>query len=103
MAAEKALSHREHRRSKPSSLKKCSLPPDWVVERCSHSLKASRSEDLEIAPPVTCGDFAAFHFPTTMPGMLSTVLIGYQIVQMCQASQQRLLTPLEMVEPLHHA
>jgi len=34
--------------------------------------------------------------------MLSTALIGYQVVQMCQASQKCLLTPSGMMEPLHH-
>jgi hypothetical protein len=99
MAAERACSRRDHRRSNQSSLKKCHLPPDWVVERCSRSLKASRSEDLEIEPPVTCGEFATFHVHTTMPDMLSPVLIGYQVVQMYQTSQQRLLTPLGWLNP----
>src|SRR5438094_5623727 len=38
------------------------IPPHYVVERFSCSLKAARGEDLQVEHPVRCGDAPAFHF-----------------------------------------
>ena len=50
---------------------------------CHRSAKASGGEDLQVEKPVLCGDFASFHFHTTLPGMLSAPLIGDQVVEVC--------------------
>ena len=63
--------------------------------------KASRRENLEIEQPVTRRDFASFDFHATLTCMLSTALIGYQIVQMGQPSKKRLFAPFGMMEAFH--
>src|SRR5712692_517904 len=69
---------------------------------CHRSSKASRREDVEIEPPVSCGDCASFDFHTTLAGVLGATLGGDQVVQMCQPASKRLLAPLGMMEPFHH-
>jgi len=77
------------------------IPPNYVVEHCSHSSKAARGEDVQIEEPVCCGYSPAFHFHPTLTGMLGSTLIRYQVVQVRQASEERLLTPTWMVKALH--
>jgi ABC-type transport system substrate-binding protein len=43
---------------------------------CHRSAKASGGEDLQVEEPVSCWDFASFHFHATLAGMLSPTLIG---------------------------
>jgi hypothetical protein len=66
------------------------------------SSQASRREDLEIEKPVSCGDCSSFHFHATAASMLSTPLVGHEVVQMGEPSQERLLTPFGMMEAFHH-
>ena len=47
---------------------------------CHCSSKASRGKDLEVEEPVSCWDFASFHFHPPLAGMLSPTLIGHQVV-----------------------
>ena len=47
-------------------------------------------------------DASAFHFDATLAGMLRSTPIGNQVVEVRQPCQQRLLTPFEMMEALHH-
>ena len=75
-------------------------PPNYVVED-HHSAKASRGEDLEIEEPVSCRDSSAFHFHTTLPGMLGPTLIRDEVVQMGEPREKRLLAPTWMMEALH--
>ena len=77
------------------------IPSDLAVVSFSRSLKASRGEHLQIEEPVACRDSPAFHSRPTLTRMLSTALIGHQIVQMGQPLQKRLLAPVEMMEPFH--
>jgi hypothetical protein len=48
------------------------------------------------------GDFPSFDCHPTLAGMLSPTLIGDQVVQGCQPSQTRRLTPVGVREALHH-
>jgi branched-chain amino acid transport system substrate-binding protein len=66
-----------------------------------HSAKASRGEDLDIEEPVACRYASAFHFHTTLSGMLGAMLIRDEIIQMCEPREKRLLAPSWMMEPLH--
>src|SRR2546422_3166327 len=77
------------------------IPRNYVVAHLSRSSKASRGENLQVEHPVRCGYSPAFHFHTTLPGMLSPTLIGDQVVQMGQPSQKRLLAPFGMMEAFH--
>ena len=77
------------------------IPPHYVVERIKRLLKASRSEDLEIEEPVCCGQSPAFHFHAALTGMLGPPLIGYQVVQVCEPREKRLVTPVWLLEPFH--
>jgi hypothetical protein len=65
------------------------------------SSKTSRCEDLEVEEPVACGNCSSFHFHATLAGMLGPTLIGYQVVEVCQPCETRLLAPLGMMEALH--
>jgi hypothetical protein len=69
---------------------------------CPRSSKASGREDLEIEEPIACGDCTSFHLHPTLPSMLSTTLVGHQVVQMGEPSQERLLAAFGMMESLHH-
>jgi len=69
---------------------------------CPRSSKASGREDLEIEELISCGDGAAFHLHPTLPSMLGTTLVGHQVVQMGEPSQERLLAAFGMMESLHH-
>jgi hypothetical protein len=64
-------------------------------------MQSSRGEDLQIEEPVSCGQVSAFHFYTTLAGMLGPTLIGNQVVGVCQSSEKRLLAATWMVKPLH--
>src|SRR5215831_1912479 len=66
------------------------------------SPKASRREDLQVEEPVACWDCSSFDFHTTLAGMLSTPLVGHEVVQMGEPSQKRLLAAFGMMEALHH-
>src|SRR2546426_8289652 len=48
---------------------------------CPRSAKSSGGEDLEIEEPISCGDSAAYYFHPTLPGMLGSTLIRYQVVE----------------------
>ena len=58
---------------------------------CHRSAKPSGGEDLDIEEPVACRDSPAFHFHPTQSGMLGATLIRYQVVQVGQAREKRLL------------
>src|SRR2546425_880434 len=77
------------------------IPPNYVVERFSHSSKAARGEDLQVEHPVWCGYAPAFHFYPTLPGMLGAALIWDEVVQVGEPREKRLLAPTWMMEPLH--
>jgi hypothetical protein len=66
---------------------------------CHHVPKASRGEDLHIEEPVRGGYSPAFHCHPALTGMLDPTLIGYQVVQVREPRQQRLLTAVWMVAP----
>jgi hypothetical protein len=68
---------------------------------CHRSSKASRCENLEIEQPVTRRNCSSFDFHARQTCMLSTALIGHQIVQMCQPREKRLLAPFRMMEAFH--
>ena len=67
------------------------------------SSKASRREDLQVEEPVACGDCSAFHFHSTLAGMLSASLVGHEVIQMGEPAQKRLLAAFGMMEAFHHA
>jgi hypothetical protein len=69
---------------------------------CPHSSEASGGENLEVEEPVACWDCSSLDFHPTLPSMLSTALVGDQVVEVRQTSQKRLLTPVGMMKPLHH-
>ena len=77
------------------------IPSDIVVKCCGSILQASRGEDLEIEPPVSCRDCAAFEFHATLTRMLGPTLIRHQVIQVCQPREKRLLASTWMMEPLH--
>jgi hypothetical protein len=66
-----------------------------------HSAKAARGEDLDMEEPVACRYASAFHFHTTLPDMLGSMLIRDEIIQMCEPREKRLLASSWMMEPLH--
>ena len=49
-----------------------------------------------------CWYTPAFHFHPTLPRMLGSTLIRYQVVQVCQPRQKRLLAAAWMVKRFHH-
>src|SRR5262249_1443189 len=66
--------------------------PAWKRQEFPHSTKFSGGarhcsaktpggEDLEIQEPIPRGDFATFHFDSTLPGMLGSTLIRDQFVE----------------------
>ena len=69
------------------------------VGHCSS--KASRREDLEIEQPVACWDCSSFHFHATLASMLGATLIRYQVVEVRQPREKRLLASFGMVEAFH--
>src|SRR4029434_7459019 len=69
------------------------------VGHCSS--KASRREDLEIEQPVACWDGASFHFHPTLASMLGATLIRYQVVEVREPGEKRLLAAAGMMESLH--
>jgi hypothetical protein len=44
---------------------------------------------VQVEHPVWCGYAPAFHFHTTLAGMLSPTLMGDQIIEVCQSCQNR--------------
>jgi hypothetical protein len=66
------------------------LPTGWIFSHstefsggaCHHSSKPSRREDLQVEEPVACRYSPAFHFHPTLPGVLGSTLVRYQVVQM---------------------
>jgi hypothetical protein len=57
---------------------------------------------LQIEEPVSGRYASAFHFRPTLAGMLRAPLVGHQVVQMDQPSQERVLAPLRMMEAFPH-
>ena len=66
------------------------------------SSKAARSEDLQVEHPIRCGYSPTFDFHPTLPRMHGSPLIRYQVVQVCQPRQKRLLAAAWMVKRFHH-
>ena len=66
-----------------------------------HAAKASRSEDLDIEEPVACWYASAFHFHTTLPGILGSMRIRDEIIQMREPCEKRLLASPWMMEAFH--
>jgi hypothetical protein len=58
-----------------------------VRNSMTYRLPNSRKSNFATEP------FASFDFHPTLTGMLGVSLVGYQVVQMCQPSQKRLLAP----------
>jgi hypothetical protein len=56
---------------------------------------------LYIEEPVRGGYSSTFHLHPTLPGMLGSTLIRYQIIQVREPRQKRLLTATWMVKPFH--
>jgi hypothetical protein len=56
---------------------------------------------VDIEEPVACRYASAFHFHTTLPGMLSSMLIRDEIIHMCEPREKRLRASSWMMEPLH--
>jgi hypothetical protein len=65
------------------------------------SSKASRREDLQVEHPILCRDCSAFHFHSTLAGMLSASLVGREVIQVGEPREKRLLAPARMVKPFH--
>ena len=57
---------------------------------------------MQVEHPVWCGYPPAFNFHTALPSMLGATLIRYEVVQVRQPSQKRLLAAFGMMEALHH-
>ncbi len=68
---------------------------------CHRSSKASGRENLEVEQPVACWDCSSLDFHATLPPMLGTTLVGYQVVQVCQSGEKRLLAATWMMEAFH--
>src|SRR6516162_7058935 len=68
---------------------------------CHCSSKASRGKDLEVEEPVSCWDFASFHFHATLAGLQGPTLIRDEVVQVGEPGEKRLLASTRMMEPLH--
>src|SRR5438132_9460080 len=68
---------------------------------CPHSSKAARGEDLQVEHPVWCRYSRACHFHAALAGMLSSTLIGDEVIEVRQSCQKRLLAPFGMMEALH--
>ncbi len=68
------------------------IPPHDVVERLFCSSKATRSEDVQVEHPVCCGYSLVFDFHPILPCMRGLMLIRYQVVQVHEPRQKRLLT-----------
>ena len=56
---------------------------------------------MEVEEPVACGDFASFHFHTTLAGMLGATLIWDEVVQVCKPGEKRLLAATWVMKPFH--
>ena len=48
-----------------------------------------------------CRYSSAFHFYTTLTGLLSAPLIRYQVVEVCKPRDKRLLAPAWMMGSFH--
>src|SRR6266446_4796289 len=83
-------------------LKETPHSPGFSGKGCHRSAKPSGGKDLDIEEPVACRYAPALHFHTTQPGMLGSTLIRYQVVQVRQACEKRLLTSPWMMKPFHH-
>ena len=64
-------------------------------------MKASGGEALQIEEPVCGGDSSAFHFHTTLVGMLGATLIRDEVIQVRKPCEKRLLAPFRMMKPFH--
>jgi len=53
-----------------------------VVERISHSLKASGGKKLKVQEPIAGRDGTSFDFHPTLPTMLGATLIRDEVIQM---------------------
>jgi hypothetical protein len=81
---------------------KIHIPPNFVVESCGHSLKASRGEPWQVEEPVWGREFPSFDFDPTVAGVLGATLGGAQVGQVRQSCATRLLAPFGVRECLHH-
>ncbi len=54
---------------------------------------------MEIQEPILCGDFASFHFHPALTSMLGPTLIRYQVVEVRQPREKRLLASPWMMKP----
>jgi hypothetical protein len=57
---------------------------------------------LEIEEPILCGDCASFDFHPTLPSMLGSTLIRYEVVEVRSPSEKRLVVSPWMMQPCHH-
>jgi hypothetical protein len=57
---------------------------------------------LEVEQPVLGWDCSSFDFHPTLTGVLGALLIGYQIIEMGQPTQEGLLAPVGMMKGFHH-
>ena len=78
------------------------IPPHYVVERVRRSSKATRGENLQVEHPICGRDASAFHFHPTVARVLGSTLIRYQVVQVGEPRQKRLLAPVGMMKGFHH-
>src|SRR5215510_11791047 len=79
----------------------------WVTtgstrKRVRRSSKATRGENLQVEHPICGGDASAFHFHPTVARVLGSTLIRYQVVQVGEPRQKRLLAPVGMMKGFHH-
>jgi len=56
---------------------------------------------LEVEQPVACRDGAAFDFHPTLAGVLGAALIRYEVLQVRQPREKRLLAPFGVMEAFH--
>ena len=56
---------------------------------------------MQIEDPICGGSSSAFHFHATLAGMLGSMLIRNEDVQVCEPRETRLLAATRMMESLH--
>src|SRR5262249_31331095 len=65
------------------------------------SAKAARGENLQIEEPLACRYASAFDFHPTLARVLGPTLIRYQVVQVRQPCEKRLLAPTWVMKAFH--
>ena len=73
-----------------------------MVKLIDRSFEATRSQDLQVAEPIICGQLATLNFNTTFPSILGTPLVRYQVIQYCQTVEEHILASFFMMEAFHH-